>query len=184
MQTREEALALLQQYNKGEDRLIHGKTVAAALRHFARESGADPAYWEIVGLLHDVDYELDPENHCKNNPRILAEAGYDDTFIHAVQSHGFGGNTDVEPVLHMEKILFILNELAILVYESAIHCAGGLAGLTVEEVVQRRDEAGFAPVAKREKMTEDTTSRWGFTFEDLAAETIQSYRDAAEELGL
>ena len=87
---KEQALALLRQYNESEALVQHGREVGAILEHFAQKAGEDPDYWGSVGLLHDVDYEKYPEQHCEKAVDILKEAGYDEAFIHAVVSHGYG----------------------------------------------------------------------------------------------
>lgn len=106
--TREEALALLKKYNKEPFHLQHAFTVEGVMRWYANELGhGDEAdFWALVGLLHDVDFEQWPEQHCKKAPELLAEIGADDAFVHAVCSHGYGLCSDVEPVLEMEKVLF------------------------------------------------------------------------------
>ena len=106
--TREEALALLKKYNKEPFHLQHAFTVEGVMRWYANElgHGGEADFWALVGLLHDVDFEQWPEQHCKKAPELLAEIGADDAFVHAVCSHGYGLCSDVEPVLEMEKVLF------------------------------------------------------------------------------
>ena len=111
--TREEALALLKKYNKEPFHLQHAFTVEGVMRWYANElgHGGEADFWALVGLLHDVDFEQWPEQHCKKAPELLAEIGADDAFVHAVCSHGYGLCSDVEPVLEMEKVLFAADEL-------------------------------------------------------------------------
>ena len=120
--TREEALALLKKYNKEPFHLQHAFTVEGVMRWYANELGhGDEAdFWALVGLLHDVDFEQWPEQHCKKAPELLAEIGADDAFVHAVCSHGYGLCSDVEPVLEMEKVLFAADELTGLVGAAAL----------------------------------------------------------------
>ena len=120
--TREEALALLKKYNKEPFHLQHAFTVEGVMRWYANELGhGDEAdFWARVGLLHDVDFEQWPEQHCKKAPELLAEIGADDAFVHAVCSHGYGLCSDVEPVLEMEKVLFAADELTGLVGAAAL----------------------------------------------------------------
>ena len=113
---REKAIALLREYNESEALVKHGMQVEAIMRYYAREAGEENApegveYWGCVGLLHDVDYERYPEEHCRKAAEILKGAGYNDAFIHAVVSHGFGLCSDVEPAEEMEKVLFAADEL-------------------------------------------------------------------------
>ena len=111
--TREEALDLLKKYNKETFHLQHAYTVEAVMRWYANELGyaEDADFWAIAGLLHDVDFENWPEEHCVKAPELLREAGFDDRFIHAVCSHAYGMTSDVEPEHQMEKVLFAADEL-------------------------------------------------------------------------
>ena len=117
---REKAFALLQEYNQNQALVVHGLAVEAIMRHYAQKAGEDVEYWGCVGLLHDVDYEKYPEEHCKKAVEILQGAGYDQEFIHAVVSHGYGLVTDVEPELYMEKVLYTVDELSGLINAAAI----------------------------------------------------------------
>jgi putative nucleotidyltransferase with HDIG domain len=103
MFTRDEALGLLRKYTKNEHLIYHAYCVEAVMRRFATELGEDPEYWGLVGLLHDVDWDQFPEQHCHKAPELLREIGADDDFIHAVCSHGWGICSDVEPTKPMEK---------------------------------------------------------------------------------
>ena len=122
MVSRESAVALVQKYNQEPFHLQHAYTVEAVMRWFANDLGygADADFWALAGLLHDVDFEQWPEQHCKKAPELLAEIGADDAFVHAVCSHGYGLCSDVEPVLEMEKVLFAADELTGLVGAAAL----------------------------------------------------------------
>ena len=128
MITRDEALALLRQYNKDPFHIQHALTVEAVMKWYAKELGyADEAeYWGIVGLLHDIDFELYPEEHCLKAPQMLRDGGVSEDVIHAVCSHGYGitvgdGTTiDVKPEKEMEKVLFASDELTGLVWAAAL----------------------------------------------------------------
>ena len=128
MSTRDEAFAVLKKYNKDPFHIQHALTVEAVMKWYAAELGyADEAeYWGIVGLLHDIDFELYPEEHCLKAPELLRENGFGDDIIHAVCSHGYGitvgcGTTiDVEPVHEMEKVLFAADELTGLIWAAAL----------------------------------------------------------------
>ena len=128
MITRDEALALLRQYNKDPFHIQHALTVEAVMKWYAKELGyADEAeYWGIVGLLHDIDFELYPEEHCLKAPQMLRDGGVSEDVIHAVCSHGYGitvgdGTTiDVKPEREMEKVLFASDELTGLVWAAAL----------------------------------------------------------------
>lgn len=112
---RASALALLKKYTQSESLLRHALAVEAVMRHYAGLSGADPELWGMVGLLHDIDYEQWPQEHCKKAPELLRAEGFDETFIRAVQSHGWGICTDVEPQTALEKTLFTIDEITGLV---------------------------------------------------------------------
>ncbi|MDE6836799.1 MAG: HDIG domain-containing protein, partial [Acutalibacter sp.] len=138
MHMREKALALLRQYNESEALVRHGMQVEAIMRFYARQAGEDPEYWGCVGLLHDVDYERYPEEHCKRAVEILKENGYDEAFIHAVVSHGFGLVTDVEPQLYMEKVQYTIDELSGLINAAAImRPSGSVMDLEVKSVKKK-----------------------------------------------
>ena len=116
---REQALTLLKKYNQEPFHIQHALTVEGAMRYFAQELGYDPDFWGLVGLLHDVDFEKYPEEHCKRAPELLAEIGADEAFIHAVCSHGYGLVSDVAPEHEMEKVLFAVDELTGLIGAAA-----------------------------------------------------------------
>ena len=118
--TREEALALFLKYNATESLRAHALSVEAVMRHYARTYGEDEEKWGIIGLVHDIDYEQFPEQHCTKSPDILREAGFPEEYIHAVVSHGWGICSEVEPVHRMEKVLFTIDELTGLVKASAL----------------------------------------------------------------
>ena len=120
--TREEAWELLQEYNKEPFHLRHGETVEGAMRYFARELGYgdEEEFWGNVGLLHDLDFELYPEEHCIKVQEIMKEKDLDERLIHAVASHGYGLVCDIEPEHEMEKVLFAVDELTGLIGAAAL----------------------------------------------------------------
>ena len=118
--TRQEALALLRKYNKEPFHIQHALTVEGVMRYFAGETGnGEEAYWGIVGLLHDIDFELYPEQHCVKAPELLREAGVSEEMIYSICSHGYGICSDLEPKHQMEKILFACDELTGLIGAAA-----------------------------------------------------------------
>ena len=119
--TRQQALELLQKYNKDSFHILHGLTVEGVMRWYAGEEGygEEEEYWGQVGLLHDIDFELYPEEHCKKAPELLREAGIGEDMIHSICSHGYGLCSDVEPEHQMEKILFAADELTGLIWAAA-----------------------------------------------------------------
>ena len=119
--TREQALDLLKEYNKEPFHLRHAVTVAAVMEWYARERGyGDEAdFWGTVGLLHDIDFEQWPEEHCRKAPELLSEIGCSEEFVHAVCSHGYGLCSDVEPEHEMEKVLYAADELTGLIWAAS-----------------------------------------------------------------
>lgn len=122
MMTRDEAFVLLTKYNKEDFHIHHAQTVEGTMRYFAEKLGyGDEAdFWALVGLLHDIDFEMWPEQHCRKAPELLAEAGADERLIHAVVSHGYGLCSDVAPEHEMEKVLFACDELTGLIGAAAL----------------------------------------------------------------
>jgi len=116
---RDKAIELLKKYNKEEFHLRHAVTVEQVMRYFAKENGYDEDFWGLVGLLHDVDFELYPDMHCKKAPELLKEIGADEDMVHAICSHGYGICSDVEPVHKMEKLLFASDELTGIIWAAA-----------------------------------------------------------------
>ena len=116
---REDAIALLKKYNQEPFHLLHGLTVEGVMRWYAGEIGEDADFWGLAGLLHDVDFEKYPEEHCKKAPELLAEISAEPELVHAVCSHGYGLASDVEPSCEMEKFLFAADELTGLIGAAA-----------------------------------------------------------------
>ncbi|MBQ3464066.1 MAG: hydrolase, partial [Clostridia bacterium] len=108
---REKAWELLRKYNKDSFHLRHALTVEGVMRYFAKEKGYDENFWGIAGLLHDIDFELYPDEHCIKAPELLSEGGFGDDIIHAVCSHGWAITVDIKPEHEMEKILYATDEL-------------------------------------------------------------------------
>ena len=117
--TREQALNLLQKYNKESFHIQHALTVEGVMRWFAQENGEDVEFWGLCGLLHDIDFERYPEQHCKKAPELLAEVNASEEMVHAICSHGYGICSDVEPLHLMEKIMFTVDELTGLIGAAA-----------------------------------------------------------------
>ena len=122
MMERAQALELLKQYNKEPFHIQHGETVEGCMRWFANKLGygAEADFWAIVGLLHDIDFEMWPEEHCKKCVELLENAGFEENFIHAVCSHAWNSCSDVEPVHLMEKVLYACDELTGLIGAAAL----------------------------------------------------------------
>ena len=148
--TRDDAIGLLKKYNHPENLMHHAFAVEAVMREFAVLKGEDPEYWGLVGLLHDVDYAMFPEEHCVKAVQLLKEIGADDAFIHAVCSHGYSLCCDVEPVLYMEKVLFTIDELTGLVNATALMRPEHMNGMSVKSVKKKWSNANFAAGVNRE----------------------------------
>ena len=157
--TRDEAFALLKKYNKEPFHIQHALTVEAVMKWYAKELGyeEDAGYWGIVGLLHDIDFELYPEEHCLRAPELLREAGVGEDVIHSVVSHGYGitvgcGTTlDVEPVHEMEKVLFAADELTGLIWAAALmRPSKSTKDMDLKSLKKKYKSKGFAAGCSRE----------------------------------
>ena len=116
---RKVAIDLLKKYNTEEFHIRHALTVEGVMKYFAKENGENEEYWGLVGLLHDVDFEMFPDEHCKKAPELLKEIDASDEMIHAICSHAYESCSDVEPILEMEKILYAVDELTGLIWAAA-----------------------------------------------------------------
>jgi len=185
--TRENTMALLREHNKDEAHIKHALAVEATMRYFAQKSGNDTELWGLVGLLHDIDWEETqetPEKHCHMAPAWLKEAGYSDEIIRAVQSHGWGICSDVEPVSEMEKTLFAIDELTGLIITTALVRPGkSLQDLKVKSVKKKWKDKRFAAGVDREVITKGA-EMLGVTVEDLIGGTIEAMKPVESELGL
>ena len=183
MFTRVQAEALFRKYNKSESLYHHALCVEAVMRAFARELGEDEDYWGLVGFLHDIDWEMFPEEHCRKAPQLLNEIGADDDFIHAVCSHGWGLVTDVEPQKEMEKILYAVDELTGLVYATALMRPEKMNGMSVKSVKKKWSSKSFAAGVNRD-VIEKGSELAGISREHLIEVTIQALSDIATSIGL
>jgi len=182
--TREEALALLREFNQSENLIKHAVAVEAVMRQMARSRGEDEETWGIVGLIHDLDYEKYPEQHCKMTEQILTERGWPEEIIHAVVSHGWGICTDVEPVHIMEKALYAIDELTGLVIAVAlVRPSKSLMDLKVKSVKKKWKDKAFAAGADRE-IIQRGADMLGVELSDLIGEVIEGMQSVAAELGL
>lgn len=173
---RQQALQLLQKYNKEPFHILHGLTVEGSMRWFAQEEGFDPEFWGLVGLLHDVDFEIYPEEHCKKASELLAEVGASDAFVHAVCSHGFGACCDVEPVHQMEKILFAIDELTGLIGAAArMRPSKSVMDMEVSSLKKKFKDKKFAAGCSRDVIREGA-DRLGWTLEETMEKTILAMR--------
>jgi putative nucleotidyltransferase with HDIG domain len=185
--TREEALALLSKYNDDESHIKHALAVEGAMRHFARKLGGDEDLWGVVGILHDIDWEKtmdEPSRHCNLAPELLRQAGVEENVIHAVQSHGYGICTDVEPANDMEKVLFTIDELTGLVITAGlVRPSRSLADLEVKSVKKKWKDKAFARGVDRE-IIQKGAEMLGMPLEEVIENTILAMRPIEKEIGL
>ena len=174
--TRSQALALLQKYNQEPFHILHGLTVEGVMRYFAQETGEDPDFWGIVGLLHDVDFERWPEKHCLEAPRLLAEINAEPEMVHAICSHGYGICCDVEPTEQMEKILFATDELTGLIGAAAkMRPSKSVCDMEVSSLKKKFKDKKFAAGCSRDVIRQGA-ERLGWTIEELMEKTILAMR--------
>ena len=176
--TREEAWKLLTEFNKDEFHLKHAQIVEGVMRYFANELGySDEAdFWANVGLLHDLDFELYPEEHCKKEAEIMRERGIDERLIHAVVSHGYGITVDVKPEHEMEKVLYATDELTGLIGAVALmRPSKSVQDLELKSVKKKYKSANFAAVCSRE-VIQRGADMLGWTLDELIERTIAAMR--------
>lgn len=190
MITRDEAFELLKRYNKDPFHIQHALTVELVMQWYAGELGyADEAeYWGIVGLLHDIDFEVYPEEHCLKAPELLREAGVDEDIIHAVCSHGYGitvgcGVTiDVEPEREMEKVLFAADELTGLIGAAALmRPSKSTKDMELKSLKKKYKSKGFAAGCSRE-VIERGADQLGWELDKLLTMTLQAMAATEDEL--
>lgn len=180
--TRAQALALLQKYNREPFHIFHGLTVEGTMRYFAREMGEDEDFWGLVGLLHDVDFEKYPEQHCLKAPELLSEIGAEPEFIHAVCSHGYGICSDVEPTLLMERVLFAADELTGLIGAAArMRPSKSVMDMEVASLKKKFKDKKFAAGCSRDVITQGA-ERLGWTLEELMEKTILAMRSCEDSV--
>ena len=183
MVTRDEALALFKKYNKSESLYHHALSVEATMRAFAEKEGEDVDYWGIVGLLHDIDWEMFPSEHCKKAPSLLKEINMSDDMIHAICSHGYGICTDVKPEREMEKILYTIDELTGLVYATALMRPEHMNGMSVKSVKKKWSSKGFAAGVNRDLILKGS-ELCGIELPTLIETTINAMSAISSEIGL
>lgn len=185
MKTREkQALEILKKYTTKPNLIKHGIVVSAVLKHFAKVQGEDADYWAVVGLLHDVDYEIYPDEHCHKLVEILKQEGFDEKFIRSIQSHGYEICTDVEPKSYMEKVLCTVDQLSGLIIACAlIRPEKKIEFVTLESIQKRWKIPSFAAGTDRERIMR-FCDRLGKSFDYMATETLRAMQAIADEIGL
>ncbi len=182
--TREDAWRLLNEYNKSESLIKHALAVEGVMRYFARKLGEEEEMWGVIGLVHDLDYEQFPEQHCKKTEEILKENEWPEDYIRAVISHGWGICTDVEPKTQLEKILYTIDELTGLVVTSAlVRPSKSVMDIKAKSVKKKWKDKRFAAGVDR-SIIEKGAGMLGLDLTELITDTIMGMRDVAEEIGL
>lgn len=171
---REQALSVFKKYNQSPSLLKHALAVEAVMRHFTVKQGEDEEYWGAVGLLHDVDYEKYPEQHCVKAAELLKEEGFGPEFIHAVVSHGYGIVTDIKPELYMEKVLYAADELTGLIAAAALMLPSkSVADLKLSSLKKKWKDKRFAAGVNRE-IIQNGCGMLGMELDELMQETCTS----------
>ncbi len=173
---REEAFEILKKYNKEEFHIRHALTVEGVMRYFARQEGENEEHWGNVGLLHDIDFELYPEEHCKKCIDLLKENNVDDKTIHSICSHGYGICSDVEPTEKMEKILFATDELTGLVWAAAkMRPSKSTQDMEVSSLKKKYKDKKFAAGCSRD-IIQKGAEQLGWSLDELFEKTISAMR--------
>ena len=181
---RDQALELLKKYNKEEFHLRHAYTVEGVMRWFANELGYgdDVDFWGLVGLLHDVDFETFPEEHCKKAPELLAEIGTSDEMVHAIVCHSFGHCTDVEPEHEMEKVLYATDELTGLIWAYALMRPDkNCVDMKVKSLKKKFKDLKFAAGCDREVIKRGA-EMCGWELSELFEKTIAAMQAVEEDV--
>lgn len=182
--TREDALALLKTYNKSESLIKHAFAVEGVMRYMARKYGEDEDAWGVVGLIHDLDYEQFPDQHCKKTEEILRENNWPDDLVRAVVSHGWGICSDVKPETNMEKVLFAIDELTGLVATSAlVRPSKSVMDMKAKSVKKKWKDKRFAAKVDR-SIIQRGVDMLDVELGELITDTIMGMRDVAAEIGL
>jgi putative nucleotidyltransferase with HDIG domain len=182
--TYDEALSLFKEFNQSESLLKHAYSVEGVMRYMARKRGKDEEKWGIIGLIHDLDYERFPEQHCRKSREILAERGWPEEYIRAIVSHGWGICSDVEPRTDMEKILYAVDELTGLITAVAIiRPSKSVADLEAKSVMKKWKDKAFAAGVNR-SVIEKGTAMLEIELKDLITDAIMGMREVAGRIGL
>jgi len=182
--TREEAFDLLRKYTRSEALINHAKAVEGVMRYMARKYGEDEEKWGVVGLVHDIDYEMYPEEHCAKAREILEENEWPDEYVRAVVSHGWGICTDVEPRSLMEKTLYAVDELTGLVTACAlVRPSRSVMDMKAKSVMKKWKQPSFAAGVNREVIAQGA-GMLGMELNELFTDVIMGMREIADEIGL
>ena len=175
---RTQALELLCKYNKEPFHILHALTVEGVMRWFAQDQGfgEDAEFWGLCGLLHDIDFEVYPEEHCIKAPELLAEIGASSDMVHAICSHAYGVCCDVEPIHQMEKVMFAADELTGLIGAAArMRPSKSVSDMELSSLKKKFKDKKFAAGCSRDIIKEGA-DRLGWTLDELMDKTIQAMR--------
>lgn len=182
--TREEALKILYEYSQGDSLRKHAYTVEGVMRYIARKRGEDEEKWGIIGLIHDVDYERFPDQHCTKTREILEDHNWPEEYIRAAVSHGWGLCSDVEPKSILEKTLYAIDELTGLVAANAlVRPSKSVMDMSVKSVKKKWKTPSFAAGVNR-SIVEKGAGMLGVGIEELIEDTIKGMQEVADVIGL
>jgi len=182
--TRETALELFKKYNNTDSLLRHALSVEGVMRYMAKKAGEDQDKWGIIGLIHDLDYEMYPDQHCTMTEKILKENNWPAEYIRAVLSHGWGLASDVEPLTRLEKTIYAIDELTGLVATSAlVRPSKSVLDMEARSVKKKWTDKKFAAGVDR-SVIEKGAAMLGLSLDDLITDCIMGMREVAEEIGL
>ena len=182
--TREQAYDLLKEYNKDSFHLQHALTVEAVMKWYAKELGygEEAEYWGIVGLLHDIDFEQYPDQHCIKAPELLRKGGVSEDIIHAVVSHGYGITVDVAPEREMEKVLFAADELTGLIWAAALmRPSKSTKDMELKSLKKKYKSKGFAAGCSRD-VIERGALQLGWDLDKLLTMTLEAMKATEDEI--
>ncbi len=184
MPDRNSAMELFKEFNTSESLYKHALSVESVMKHFAKLSGEDEEKWGIIGLIHDLDYEQFPNEHCSKSSEILSERGWPEEYIHAVVSHGWGICSDVEPSEYMEKVLYATDELTGLITAAVlVRPSRSIMDLSVKSVKKKWKDRSFSAGVDR-SVIEKGAEMLNIELSELISMTIEGMKAAAEETGL
>jgi putative nucleotidyltransferase with HDIG domain len=182
--TRQEAFTLLKEYNKNESLIKHALAVESVMRYCARKRSEDEEKWAVIGLVHDLDYEQFPEQHCKKTEEILRSRNWPEDYIRAIMSHGWRICTDVEPKSELEKTLYAVDELVGLITATAlVRPSKSVMDMTPKSVKKKWKDKSFAAGVNRD-VIEKGTAMLGIELTELIEDAIMGMREVADEIGL
>ena len=182
--TRDEAFVLLRKYNKEPFHIQHALTVEGVMRWYSKELGygEEEEYWGITGLLHDIDFELYPQEHCQKAPELLREGGVDEDMIYSVCSHGYGICCDLEPKHEMEKVLFAADELTGLIWSAALmRPSKSVMDMEVKSLKKKFKDKKFAAGCSRDVIRQGA-ERLGWELDELFEKTILAMRSCEAQV--